>query len=103
MHDSVYDIAGDDPRKAKLLRVSLEKLATSSDDRLREMAQSVLNGETDLRQAAASDAYGDALGESFDQFTTYYARLDNEERAAVIAETEHQLDKLLDGPATPPR
>ncbi len=103
MHDSVYEIAGGDPRKAKLLRVSLEKLAAGPDERLKEMAQSVLNGETDLRQAAASDAYGDALGASFDRFTTYYARLDEQERAAVVGEAERQLNELLDGPASPSR
>ncbi|MGA5304602.1 hypothetical protein ACPCHT_32155 [Nucisporomicrobium flavum] len=99
MHDSVYDLAGDDPRMAKLLRASLTKLADGPDGPLREMAQGVLAGDVDLRQAAMSDAYGDELGAAFGQFWTRWEQLDDEERAQLVVRTEHQLDDLLDGPA----
>ena len=52
MHDSAYDLAGGDARKAKLLRVSLQKLADGPDGALKEMAEGVLRGELDLREAA---------------------------------------------------
>jgi hypothetical protein len=62
----------------------------------------VLKGEIDLRQAAMSEAYGDALGDAFGRFTAYHAQLDDDERAQVVANTERQLDELLDGPPAPP-
>ena len=92
MHDSAYDLAGGDPRKAKLLRVSLQKLADGPDGVLKEMAEGVLRGELDLREAAMSDVYGPALGAAFDQFSTYYTELDQEERDQLVATTERQLD-----------
>jgi hypothetical protein len=83
MHDSVYDIAGDDPRLAKLLRSSLQKLADGPDGPLREMAEGVLN-------------------EAIDKFSAYFARLDHEQRDQVVADTQRQLDELLDGPSQLP-
>src|SRR5690349_7756405 len=103
MHDSAYDVAGGDPRKAKLLRVSLQKLADGPDGVLKEMAEGVLRDEVDLREAAMSDAYGPELGTAFDQFSTYYTELDRQQRDQLVATTQRQLDELLDGPsATPP-
>jgi hypothetical protein len=96
MHDSAYDIAGGDPRKAKLLRASLQKLADGPDGLLKEMAEGVLRGEMDLRQAAMSDAYGPELGSAFDRFATYYVALDQAERDQLVATTEDQLNELLD-------
>jgi hypothetical protein len=99
MHDSADDLAGGDPRKAKLLRVSLQKLADGPDGALKEMAEGVLRGELDIRDAAMSDAYGPELGAAFDRFTNYYTELDQEERDQLVATTERQLDELLDGPS----
>jgi hypothetical protein len=98
MHDSVYEIAGDDPRMAKLLRAGLTKLAAGPDGPLKEMADGVLAGQVDLRQAAMSDAYGTELGAALDTFSSHYDQLDQDERDQLIATTEHQLDELLDGP-----
>ncbi|GIM98232.1 hypothetical protein [Paractinoplanes toevensis] len=102
MHDSVYEIAGNDPRKAKLLRASLQKLADQPDGLLKEMAEQVLRGELDLRQAAMSDTYGQPLGVAFDQFTTYYDELDQHERDELVADTQQQLNELLDDSRTAP-
>jgi hypothetical protein len=100
MHDSVYEIAGDDPRKAKLLRASLEKLADGPDDLLKEMARGVLGGDLDLREAATSQVYGDQLGVAFDKFSAYYTDLDQHERDQLVATAGRQLNELLDGPPT---
>lgn len=100
MHDSVYDLAGDDPRIAKSLRASLTKLAEGPDGLLKEMAEGVLHGEIDLRQAALSEAYGNEIGVALDKFTVYYDTLDQDERNALAGQAEEQLDILLDGPAT---
>ena len=96
MHDSAYDLAGGDPRKTKLLRGSLQKLADGPDGVLKEMAEGVLRGDLDLREAAMSDVYGPDLGAAFDRFSTYYTELDQEERDQLAATTERQLDELLD-------
>lgn len=97
MHDSVYDIAGDDSRIAKLLRVSLTKLADGPDGPLKELAEGVLSGHVDIRQAAMSDACGDELGAAFDRFSSYYEQLDQDERVALVEKAERQLSVLLDG------
>lgn len=96
MHDSVYDIAGDDPRIAKFLRSSLTALARGDDPILREMAEGVLAGQVDLREAAASEAYGEALGRSFERFQDHYDQLDDDEREQLVARAGRQLDDLLD-------
>lgn len=102
MHDSVYDIAGDDPRMAKLLRTSLQQLADGPDGLLKEMADGVLGGELDLREAAMSSVYGPELGAALDQFTFYYRELDQQDRDQLVTTTQRQLDELLDGPSSSP-
>ncbi|GAA2548059.1 hypothetical protein GCM10010435_16760 [Winogradskya consettensis] len=102
MHDSVYDLAGDDPRLAKVLRASLRKLADGPDGPLKEMAEGVLNDQIDLRQAAMSQAYGDEIGAAFNEFAGYFTKLDPEERDRIVQETQHQLDVFLDGPSDSP-
>jgi hypothetical protein len=86
---------------AKPLRASLQNSPTGP---LKEMADSVLAGNIDLRQAAMSDAYSTDLGAAFDQFAHYCAPLDDRERDRdeVVATIQHQLDELLDRPATGP-
>ena len=103
MHDSVYDLTHGDPRLAKALKASLTKLADGPDSPLKEMAEGVLTGHVDLRQAAMSDAYGDDIGAAFNTFQTHYDHLDQAERDHLITKTEHQLDELLDGPTPPSR
>jgi hypothetical protein len=98
MQDSVYELAGDDSRLAKLLRASLTKLAAGPDGLLKEMAEGVLTGHVDLRQAAMSDAYGDELGSAFGRFWSHYEQLDQQERDELVRQAEQQLDELLDGP-----
>jgi hypothetical protein len=98
MHQSAYDVAGDDPRMAKLLRASLTKLANGPDGPLKEMADGVLSGQLDLREAAMSDAYGEELGVAFGRFQTYFDALDEEERQELVGQAEERLDELLDGP-----
>jgi hypothetical protein len=98
MHDSVYEMAGDDPRLAKLLRASLTKLAAGPDGLLKELAEGVLSGHVDLRQAAMSDTYGDELGSAFGRFWSHYEQLDQQERDELVQQTAEQLDELLDGP-----
>ena len=96
MHVSAYDVAGSDPRKSELLRKSLEKLAGGLDGVLKEMAEGVLRGELNLREAAMSDVYGAELGVVFDQFAAYYAKLDQQERDHLVVTAERQLDELVD-------
>ncbi|MFI5938141.1 hypothetical protein [Actinoplanes sp. NPDC051494] len=97
MHDSVYDIAGDDPRIAKYLRTSLTALANGSDPLLRELAEGVLSGQVNLRDAVASDVYDEAVGSAFERFSTHYDQLDADEKARLTSEAGQQLDELLDG------
>jgi hypothetical protein len=96
MHDSVYEIAGNDPRIAKALRASLTKLADGPDGPLREMAEGVLGGGLDLRQAAMSDVYGHELGSAFGAFWSTYETMDKTQRAELADSAEQQLDALLD-------
>lgn len=101
MHDSAYEIAGHDPRIAKVLRLSLTKLAQGPEGPLKEMAEGVLDGHVDLRQAAMSDAYGDELGSAMQRFETHYEALDPDERTELVDNAERQLDEVLDGPPPP--
>lgn len=88
--------------RRKLLRASLQELADGPDGLLKEMAEGVLRGEVDLREAAMSDSYGPELGKAFDRFATYYTDLDQAERDELVATTEDQLNELLDTPPTAP-
>jgi hypothetical protein len=90
MTDSIRDVARD-PRKAKLLRASLQRLADGPDGLLKEMAESVLRGEVSLREAALSNVYGPELGAAFSRFSTYYDKLDEAERERLVATAERQL------------
>ncbi|MER7416485.1 hypothetical protein ABT346_06800 [Micromonospora peucetia] len=80
---------------AKLLHASLSRLRNGvAGDDLQEMARDVLAGHTDLREVAASDAYGTALLDRYHRFTQWEASLDPEERqrlASRATETAHDL------------
>ncbi|WP_067508268.1 hypothetical protein [Actinoplanes sp. TFC3] len=102
MHDSVYEIAGDDPRIAKFLRTTLTQLADGDDPLMREMAKGVLDGSVDLRQAATSPAYDASFSAAADSFWSYYEGLNEDERQELARSGSSQLDVLLDEPDEPP-
>ena len=97
MHDSVYEMAGD-PRVAKAVRLLLTELGDGPDGPLKEMAEGILAGNLDPREAAGSAAYGDELGTAFGSFWTRYQQLGPDERAELVEATERELDDLLDRP-----
>jgi hypothetical protein len=97
VHDSAYEVAGNDARIAKMLRATLTRMAEGPDGSLKEMAVGVLSGKIDLRQAAMSDAYGAELGRAFGTFWTHYQELDDDERRELTEKGQQQLDALLDG------
>ena len=68
MTDDLTDIAGGDPRRARLLRDHLTRLTQAPDQRLREMANAVLKDDISLREATRSDAFSSAIGEAFGAF-----------------------------------
>ncbi|MEV0882119.1 hypothetical protein AB0I85_30360 [Micromonospora echinofusca] len=72
---------------AKLLHASLARLRDGvAGDDLQELARDVLAGRTDLREVAASDAYGTALLDRYHRFSEWEASLDPEERQRLAAE-----------------
>ncbi|MBQ0979522.1 MULTISPECIES: hypothetical protein [Micromonospora] len=80
---------------AKLLHACLTQLrdgVAGSD--LQEMARDVLAGHTDLRQIAATDAYGGMLLDHYQRFRTWEQTLDPEER-------QHMADQAADLTARP--
>ncbi|MFG3703579.1 hypothetical protein ACGF7U_02415 [Micromonospora sp. NPDC047670] len=82
---------------AKLLHTSLRRLSDGvAGDDLQEMARDILAGHTDLRQIAASDAYGSHLLDRFHHFREWEQSLDPEERERMgvqTAETSGRLDE----------
>ncbi|MGB2569278.1 hypothetical protein ACPFP2_12615 [Micromonospora citrea] len=82
---------------AKLLHTSLRRLSDGvAGDDLQEMARDVLAGHTDLRQIAASDAYGNQLLDRYHHFRQWEQSLDPEERqrlGAQAAETSGRLEE----------
>ncbi|MDI6101708.1 hypothetical protein QLQ12_24100 [Actinoplanes sp. NEAU-A12] len=97
MHDSVYDVAGD-PRKAELLRMSLDRIAEGPDGPLREMAREVLAGRADLRAATREAAYGDELSKAFGRFWGDYQAMSPAERDQLVQDTRQRVDELFDEP-----
>ncbi|MCM0674456.1 hypothetical protein NCC78_07110 [Micromonospora phytophila] len=97
------DIAGDDPRRLRALRESLDRLADSPQSELREMARAVLNGEITLRTATLGSAYGPALGDAFDGFWTHYSQLTPDERRELeaSAHTDFQASEQRPGTSWP--
>ena len=97
MHDSVHDIAGD-PRRARLLRMSLERIADGPDGPLREMAREVLAGRADLRAATREAAYGDEIGRAFTRFWGDYQAMSPDERDRLVQDARDRADELADEP-----
>lgn len=75
---------------AKLLHASLTRLRDGvAGDDLQEMARDVLAGHTDLRQVAATDAYGGMLLDHYHRFREWEQNVDPEER-------QHMADQAAD-------
>lgn len=90
--EEFLDIARD-PARARALRKSLQRLADSKDETLREMAREVLAGRVGLRQAMRTAAYREALHENAQLGMRAYERMSAEERSATEAEGQRQLDE----------
>ncbi|MEU6576992.1 hypothetical protein [Streptomyces sp. NPDC046805] len=80
------------PAKARALRKSLQRLAGSEDETLREMARDVLAGRVGLRQAMRTGAYREALHERASVGMRAYEGMSAAERRAAEVEGERQLD-----------
>lgn len=96
MPEYSYDVPGDDGRLAKILTSSLNALASGPDGLLSEMARDVLRGHLDLRTAAMSDVYGEALSAGLDRYYTFYDGLGPAERRILEQQTIDQLDAMPD-------
>ena len=78
----LLNAVGGDRAQARILGQVLQHLArTSPDERLREMASGVINGDLSLTAAAGSSYYGEAIGHRTAAFTTWYDALSDTERA----------------------
>jgi hypothetical protein len=78
------DLTEGDPGLAKLLHASLTRLrAGVAGDGLQEMARDLLAGHTDLRQIAATDAYGGDLLDRYHRFKDWEQNLDPDERQRI--------------------
>ncbi|HWG97777.1 MAG TPA: hypothetical protein VNV66_00250 [Pilimelia sp.] len=100
--DSVTDVAGGDPRLAAVLRAHLRRLAEGPPGPLREMAEGVLRGEVDLRQAAHSQAYGAELGAAFRRFWSDYQAMSQRERDQLVERTREHFDGVVEKPPPGP-
>jgi vacuolar-type H+-ATPase subunit I/STV1 len=90
--EEFLDIAKD-PARARALRKSLQRLAGSGDETVREMAREVLAGRVGLRQALRTGAYREALHERAEIGMRAYEQMSAEERSAAEAEGLRQLDE----------
>ncbi|MFG1674148.1 hypothetical protein [Micromonospora sp. NPDC049282] len=94
------DLAAGSSGLAKIIHASLERLrdgAAGAD--LQEMARDVLAGHTNLRQIAATDAYGPTLLDQFHRFKEWEANLDPDERRRLADEATavaHDIDGTAD-------
>ncbi|MEW2383653.1 hypothetical protein AB0873_16405 [Micromonospora sp. NPDC047707] len=76
-----------DPGLAKLVHASLTRLRDgAAGDDLQELARDILAGRTDLRQIAATDAYGGELLDRFHRFRDWEQNLDPDERQRLADE-----------------
>ncbi|TQJ90390.1 hypothetical protein [Streptomyces sp. SLBN-31] len=90
--EEFLDIAKD-PARARALRKSLQRLAGSGDETVREMAREVLAGRIGLRQAARNVAYREALSERARAGMHACDRMSAAERHAAEVEGRRQLDE----------
>ncbi|MGI5378625.1 hypothetical protein ACQEV2_31120 [Streptomyces sp. CA-251387] len=81
-----------DPAQAKILRQSLEHLASGlGGDALKEMAQEVLSGRMGLREAANVSAYAEQAVEQAAPLAEKWASMSERERDELAAEGERRL------------
>jgi hypothetical protein len=96
--NAAYDrlhVVARDHALTKSLHQSLEQLASSeANSALRDFAQDVLQGRMNLRDAALSSAYADALGDGVRQFLAWYNSLSENERAEQTAIGDEYLRSL---------
>jgi len=90
--EEFLDIAKD-PARARALRKSLQKLAGSNDETLKEMARDVLAGRVGLREAMRTGVYREALHEKAKMGMRAYEQMSAEERSAAEAQGQVQLDE----------
>lgn len=91
----IMDVAGRDPARAVVIGLTLRRFASgASGELLKEMADAVLSGRVSLRQAAASDAYGQAIATGFDRFWSRYERLSESQRRRAVEAGDAQLARI---------
>lgn len=91
----IMDVAGQDPARAVVVSLTLRRLASgASGELLKEMADGVLSGRISLRQAVASDAYGEAVTKGFDRFWSRYERMSESQRRRAIEKGDAQLRRI---------
>ncbi|SCE76176.1 hypothetical protein [Micromonospora chokoriensis] len=84
------DLTEGDQGLAKLLHAGLTRLRDGvAGDDLQEMARDVLAGHTDLRHVAATDAYGGALLNHYQDFRQWERTTDPEELQRLVDQTAH--------------
>ncbi|WP_208857826.1 hypothetical protein [Streptomyces flavidovirens] len=90
------EMSGQDPAQARVLRKSLEELASGrGGDALKEMAQEVLSGRAGLRDALDVSAYSDQLVAQAAPMAEKWAALPSAEREALAAEGERSMAEEL--------
>jgi hypothetical protein len=88
----LLEMTGQDPAQARLLRKSLEELASGrGGDALKEMAQDVLAGRAGLRDAARVSAYSEEILTQAAPMAERWAALSDAERADLAAEGERRI------------
>ncbi|GAB2765197.1 hypothetical protein [Streptomyces bullii] len=88
------EMAQQDPVQVKILRQSLEHLASGlGGDALKEMAQEVLSGRMGLRDAANVSAYAEQAVEQAAPLAEKWASLSDSEREQLAAEGERRLEE----------
>jgi hypothetical protein len=84
MNPELMDMAGGDSYRARAIQQLLTKLSDGPNPLLREMASGVLKGELNLRDAASSGVYSDAIADRFDTFWHRYQDLTPDEHQALL-------------------
>ena len=83
-----------DPAQAKILRKSLEHLASGlGGPALKEMAQEVLSGRMGLREAADVSAYAEEAVVQSAPLAEKWAAMSDSEREALAADGERRLEE----------
>ncbi len=86
------EMSGQDPAQARVLRKSLEELASGrGGEALKEMAREVLSGRSGLRDAVNVSAYSDQLVAQAAPMAEKWAALSEAEREALAAEGERSI------------